>query len=184
MAAMPTLSRWLLRLAGLFCFLVAGAVYLLLAHHADLTCDRAAGRCVLTETRPLRAVRVQTFPLPEVLDVVCQSSEWTPSSKSAEILKQARRPFDAGHAGVWESIGGHDEKPKFRVVLLTQGGVVPVTPHFVGDCAPRDAVTDVLDGRTTRGELSVGRWRDFAAATVLPIGFGLALFAFSAGRKS
>ena len=119
--------RLLLRLIAVGCFLIAPALYLLVAHHAHLTCDRAAGTCVLEETRPLRAVRVQTVPLADVLDAGCQSEDWMESPQAATILKNARRPFNAGASGVWETVGGGVQIPKYRVVLLTHGGIIPVT---------------------------------------------------------
>jgi hypothetical protein len=173
--------RLLLRLMALGCFLVAAALYLLVAHHAHLTCDRAAATCVLEETRPLRDVRVQTFPLSDVLDAGCQSAEWTASPQASTILKQARRPFNAGESGLWMSVGSTEGIPKYRVVLLTRSGIIPVTPHFVRDCAERDAITAVLDGRAAHGELDLGRWRDGLAVTLLPAGMGLALLVW-AGR--
>jgi hypothetical protein len=178
---MLTWLRPLLRLMALGCFLIAPALYLLVAHHAHLTCDRAAGTCVLEETRPLRAVRVQTVPLADVLDAGCQADEWLASPQASTILKSARRPFNAGESGIWTTVGGGNPIPKYRVVLLTRSGIIPVTPHFVRDCANRDAITDVLDGRAAHGELDLGRWQEALAATVLPAGMGLALLVW-AGR--
>jgi hypothetical protein len=173
--------RLLLRLMALGCFLLALAVYLLVAHHAHLTCDRATDKCVLEETRPLRDARVQTLPLSDVLDASCQSDEWIASPQASTILKQARRPFNPGESGLWVSVGSSGRVPKYRVVLLTRSGIIPVTPHFVRDCAERDAITDVLDGRAAHGELDLGRWSESLAVTVLPAGMGLALLVF-AGR--
>ena len=178
---MLTWLRLLLRLMALGCFLIAPALYLLVAHHAHLACDRAAGTCVLTETRPLRAARVQTVPISDVLDAGCQADEWLVSAQAPTILKNARRPFNAGSSGIWTTVGGGNQTPKYRVVLLTRGGIIPVTPHFVRDCANRDAITDVLDGRAAHGELDLGRWQETLAVIVLPVGMGLALLVW-AGR--
>ena len=65
---MLTSVRLLLRLMAVGCFLIAPVFYLLLAHHNHLTCDRAAGSCVLEEKRPLRDPHVQTFAIADVLD--------------------------------------------------------------------------------------------------------------------
>ena len=171
--------RLLLRLMALGCFLIAPALYLLVAHHAHLVCDRTAATCVLEETRPLRAAQVQTVPIADVLDAGCQADEWLVSPKAAAILKTAHRPFNAGNAGVWETVGGGSPVPKYRVVLVTRNGIIPVTPSYVRDCANRDAIIDVLDGRAAHGELDLGRWQDTLAVTLLPAGLGLALFAWS-----
>ena len=173
--------RLLLRLMALGCFLLAPALYLLVAHHAHLNCDRAADKCVLEETRPLRDVRVQTFPLSDVLDAGCQSDEWMASPQASTILKQARRPFNPGESGLWVSVGSSGRIPKYRVVLLTRSGIIPVTPHFVRECAERDAITAVLDRRAAHGELDLGRWSEGLAATLLPAGMGVALLVW-AGR--
>ena len=95
--------RLLLRLMALGCFLLAAAVYLLVAHHAHLTCDRATDKCVLEETRPLRDPRVQTLPLSDVLDASCQSDEWMASPQATTILKQARL---RAAGGIRPAIGG------------------------------------------------------------------------------
>jgi hypothetical protein len=171
--------RLLLRLMAVGCFLLAPALYLLVAHHAHLACDRATGKCVLEETRPLRDARVQTWPLSDVLDAGCQSDEWMASPQASTILKQARRPFNAGQSGLWVDVGGGVTIPKYRVVLLTRSGIVPVTPHFVRDCAARDAITDVLDGRAAHGELDLGRVSETLAVTLLPAGMGLALLVWA-----
>jgi hypothetical protein len=97
--------RLLLRLIAIGCFLIAPALYLLVAHHAHLTCDGAAGTCVLEETRPLRAARVQTVPISDVLDAGCQADEWLVSPQASTILKNAHRPFNAGASGVWMTVG-------------------------------------------------------------------------------
>jgi hypothetical protein len=177
--------KLILRLMALGCFLIAPALYLLVAHHAHLTCDRAAGTCVLEETRPLRAARVQTVHIGDVLDAGCQADEWHVSPQAATILKNARRPFNAGNAGVWETVGGGNPVPKYRVVLLTRGGIIPVTPSFVRDCANRDTIIDVLDGRAAHGELDLGRWQETLAVTALPAGMGVALllWAGSVGKR-
>jgi hypothetical protein len=177
--------KLILRLLALGCLLIAPLLYLLVAHHAHLVCDRAAATCVLEETRPLRAVQVQIVQLPDVLDAGCQADEWHVSPKAPEILKNGRRPFNAGNAGVWETIGGGNEVPKYRVVLLTKTGIIPVTPSFVRDCANRDAIIDVLDGRSAHGELDLGRWQETLTVTVLPVGLGVALFLWSgsAGKR-
>jgi hypothetical protein len=171
--------RLLMRLMALGCFLVAAALYLLVAHHARVTCDRAAAQCVLTETRPLRDARVQTFPLADVLDATCQFDEWMASPQAATILKQAHRPFNAGESRLWVDTSGGPTIPKYRVVLLTRSGIIPVTPHFVRDCAEHDAINAVLDGRAAHGELDLGRWRDALLVTLLPAGMGLALLAWA-----
>jgi hypothetical protein len=173
--------RLLLRLVALGCFLIAPVLYLLVAHHAHLSCDRAAETCVLEETRPLRAPRVQTVPIADVLDAGCQADEWLVSAQAPTILKNARRPFNAGAAGVWETVGGGNPIPKYRVVLVTRSGIIPVTPSFVRDCANRDAIIDVLDRRAAHGELDLGTGWQILAVPVLPAGMGLALLVW-AGR--
>ena len=173
--------RLLLRLVALGCFLVAPALYLLVAHHAHLSCDRAAGTCVLEETRPLRAARVQTVPISDVLDAGCQADEWLVSPKASTILKMpaARSTLERPASGrPW---GAAIWFPEYRVVLLTRSGIIPVTPSFVRDCANRDAIIDVLDGRAAHGELDLGTGWQALAVPVLPVGMGLALFVW-AGR--
>jgi len=177
---MLTSVRLLMRLMALGCFLIAPVFYLLLSHHNHLACDRAAGTCVLEETRPLRDARVRTFPLSEVLDAGCQSDETMPSPKASEILKNARRPFNGGAAGLWVTGASGAETPSYRPVLLTRSGIFPVTPDFAKDCADRGAIIDVLDGRAPHGEMDMGRWWHGVAAMLLPVGTGLALLAWAA----
>src|SRR5215831_18138982 len=172
--------RLLLRLMALGCFVLTPGFYLLLQKHVHLTCDRGSGKCVLEERRPLRDPAIQTFLLPDVIDAACQNKDWAPSPEAATILKSARRPFNPGEAGVWHKVGetSGEEHPSFRVVLLTHGGIVPVSPHYDKDCKP-EAITAVLSGHSAHGEMDEGKWWDGLAAAVLPAGTGLALLVWS-----
>jgi hypothetical protein len=178
---MLTSVRLLLRLMAVGCFLIAPVFYLLLAHDNHLTCDRATGSCVLEEKRPLRDPHVQTFAIADVLDANCQSDAWMASPQAAAILKQARRPFNASQSGIWVSGPSGEDIPRFRPVLLTRGGIFPVTPDYAKDCMERGAITDVLEGRSTHGEMDLGRGWGGLVAMLLPVGTGIALLAW-AGR--
>lgn len=168
--------RLITRLMAIPCFLLAPVLYLLVAHQARVECDRTADKCVLEETRPLRNPQVQTIALADVLDAGCQLSSWIESPQSATVLKQGRRPFNPGEAGVWQILGdNNDPNPTFRLVLYTRGGIVRVQHHFVKECPNRDAVTQVLNGHAAHGELQVGQWSDAWLVSSVPAVFGLAL---------